>query len=293
MNINFIKNKKIKIGIIGGKLQGFEVAYLAKIENYDITIIDKKKFVISKLFSNKFICFDITKHLKKYLDIVNKMDYIIPTNENTKTLKFIFKHKDKLKCKLIFDFNSYWKSRSKKISKEIFKLLGFKTPLESPKNPPFIIKPIDQSGSIGVKLIKNNKQKFIIPKNYLVEQYIEGPIISLEIFGNGNIYNTSIETVVHIDEIYDCYKVTTYKENNYYRTIGLKIAKYINLNGIMDIEAIENNNNLYLLEIDARFPSQTPICVYHSSGMNLIKELISLKKNIVNNHYNLNNYCIV
>ena len=291
MNINLFKKKKIKIGIIGGKLQGFEVGYLAKIEKYNITVIDKRKFVIARIFANKFINFNIIKHLKKYLHIVNKLNYIIPTNENIQTLKFIFKHMDKVKCKILFDFNSFWKSQNKKISKEIFQILGFKTPLDNPRDPPFIIKPINKSGSIGVKLIEK-KSELILPKNYLVEQYIEGPIISLEVIGDGYNYYTGIETKIHIDNIFDCYKVTTSKKNDDYRNIGIKIAEYIKLNGIMDIEAIKNDNNFYLLEIDARFPSQTPICVYHSSGINLIKELISINKKKITNT-NFDNFCIV
>jgi 3-methylornithine--L-lysine ligase len=53
--------------------------------------------------------------------------------------------------------------------------------------------------------------------------------------------------------------------------IAVQIARSINLNGIMDVEVILNNNQLYVLEIDARLPSQTPTAVYHSSGINLLE----------------------
>jgi pyrrolysine biosynthesis protein PylC len=44
----------------------------------------------------------------------------------------------------------------------------------------------------------------------------------------------------------------------------------------MDIEVIVDleKGNLVVLEIDARFPSQTPIAVYHASGINLLNEWI-------------------
>ena len=41
----------------------------------------------------------------------------------------------------------------------------------------------------------------------------------------------------------------------------------------MDVEAISGPKGLKVIEIDARFPSQTPTVVYHSSGINLIELL--------------------
>jgi 3-methylornithine--L-lysine ligase len=45
------------------------------------------------------------------------------------------------------------------------------------------------------------------------------------------------------------------------------------LKGIMDVEAISGPKGLRVIEIDARFPSQTPTAVYYSSGINLIELL--------------------
>lgn len=292
MQIKKLIKKKINIGIIGGKLQGVEAAYLSKKAKCNITVIDKNKNCFAKIFANRTFIFDITKHLKKYLRIANKMDYLLPANENMKTLNFIEFNKKKVKCKILFDFKAYQISHNKKISKEVFKKLNLLTPKEKPENPPYIIKPIDKSGSEGVQLIKNTMEKNIL-NNYLIEQYIEGPIISLEVIGNKNNYKIGIETRIHIDNKYDCYKVTPLEINKQYREMGLKIAKYLNLNGIMDIEAIENENGIFILEIDARFPSQTPICVYHSSGINLIKEMFTKIKNEVKKENVIKNYCIV
>jgi pyrrolysine biosynthesis protein PylC len=41
----------------------------------------------------------------------------------------------------------------------------------------------------------------------------------------------------------------------------------------MDLEAIFSKGKFHLLEIDARFPSQTPMAVYWSTGINLLVEL--------------------
>lgn len=294
---NVFKKKKIKIGLIGGKLQGVEAAYLSKIENYFLVLIDKNRYAFAKIFADKFEVFDITKHIKKYYRIINKLDYLIPLNENKKTLRFIEKNKDKIKCKILFDFNAYNISQNKKESKVLFKKLGLLTPGDKPMDAPYFIKPNNKSGSCGARLVNNSKELTKIPKDYLIEKYIVGPIISLEIIGNRKEYYVGMETRIHIDEYYDCFRVTPLKCNEKYREIAIKVAKVLNLDGIMDIEAIEHGNELILLEIDARFPSQTPICVYHSSKINLITQLLK-KENLTldkNNYFEIkeNNYCIL
>jgi pyrrolysine biosynthesis protein PylC len=55
--------------------------------------------------------------------------------------------------------------------------------------------------------------------------------------------------------------------------ISLKIAEALPLQGLMDVEVIVHNNQLKVLEIDARLPSQTPTVVYWSSGINMLELL--------------------
>ncbi|MCA1786805.1 MAG: hypothetical protein LC657_12590, partial [Desulfobacteraceae bacterium] len=55
--------------------------------------------------------------------------------------------------------------------------------------------------------------------------------------------------------------------------MAVTLAKKIQLNGIMDVEVILHKEELKLLEIDARFPSQTPMAVYWSTGINMVELL--------------------
>jgi len=48
------------------------------------------------------------------------------------------------------------------------------------------------------------------------------------------------------------------------------------LNGIMDVEVILHKGTLKVLEIDARFPSQTPTAVYESTGINMLALLADM-----------------
>ena len=56
-----------------------------------------------------------------------------------------------------------------------------------------------------------------------------------------------------------------------FEDVGRKIARGLNLRGIMDVEAIVSHGAPKVLEIDARMPSQTPSAVYQSSGLNMVQ----------------------
>ena len=42
----------------------------------------------------------------------------------------------------------------------------------------------------------------------LIEEYVEGEVISLEVIGDGSHFAVVKETLIHIDETYDCHMVT-------------------------------------------------------------------------------------
>jgi pyrrolysine biosynthesis protein PylC len=54
---------------------------------------------------------------------------------------------------------------------------------------------------------------------------------------------------------------------------AVTLAEAVGLWGIMDVEAVLHDGQLKVLEIDARFPSQTPSAVYHSTGFNMVEAL--------------------
>jgi pyrrolysine biosynthesis protein PylC len=56
--------------------------------------------------------------------------------------------------------------------------------------------------------------------------------------------------------------------------LSRKMAAALQLTGIMDVEAVLHDGRLKVLEIDARFPSQTPITVYWSRGINMVDLLV-------------------
>ncbi|WP_445474156.1 3-methylornithine--L-lysine ligase PylC [Methanococcoides methylutens] len=262
------------ICLIGGKLQGFEVNYLARKAGMNVVLIDRNKKPLVRNIVDEFFCFDIVQEPERFIAISKDVDAIIPVNENLETLNFIRDISNKLDCPVLFDFDAYHISMDKKRSKEYFASIGIPTPDDRPSQPPYFVKPPCESSSIGTKIIYDESELEGIDPSMMIEEYLEGDVVSLEIIGDGEHFAVVKETKVHIDETYDCHMITPIDHDPEFRQISYQLAANLNLKGIMDVEAIASDRGLKVLEIDARFPSQTPTAVYHSSGINLVELLM-------------------
>ena len=150
---------------------------------------------------------------------------------------------------------------------------------------PIVVKPDGASGSTGVVVVENQIELDLalqkISGEVVIQQYLEGPSFSIEIIGCPGNYVTLQVTDLYMDREYDCSGVSAPTLLDSGKTIELHdqvlaIAEAISLHGIMDLEVILHDGKLKILEIDARFPSQTPITVYHSTGMNMVNMLVRL-----------------
>ncbi|MDK2891649.1 3-methylornithine--L-lysine ligase PylC [Methanohalophilus sp.] len=262
------------ICLIGGKLQGFEVAYLAHKAGMEVVLVDKNPRALIRNVVDYTFCFDITKEPSRLIELSREVSAIIPTNENLDTLLFLKRIVQELECPLLFDFEAYHVSMDKKRSKEYFASIGVPTPCDKPSKPPYFVKPPCMSSSIGARIIETEEELAQIGPEMLVEEYLTGSVISLEVVGYGDKYAIGQQTQVHIDDVYDCYKVTPMNTDEEFRDISYRLASNLNLKGIMDVEAIASPSGIRVIEIDARFPSQTPTVVYHSSGINLLTWLM-------------------
>ena len=116
------------------------------------------------------------------------------------------------------------------------------------------------------------------PDNMVIQEYIEGPSYSIEVVGRPGKYQVLRVTDLGMDKTYDCKRVTAptklpFHQIARFEEMALVIAEEIGLTGIMDVEVVLNDNELKLLEIDARLPSQTPMTVYWSTGINMVQML--------------------
>lgn len=275
MSLNQSWGARLKtICLIGGKLQGFEAAYLSKKAGMKVVLVDKNPQALIRNYADEFHCFDVIKEPEKLLELSKGVDALLPVNENLACIEFLSSLKEKLSCPLLFDFVAYRISRDKRKSKKYFASIGVPTPQDKPSEPPYFVKPPCESSSVGARVIYDEKELKALEPGMLLEEYVEGEVVSLEVIGDGKNFAVVKETQVHIDGTYDCHMVTPLPLDPSFRELSYSLAANLPLKGIMDVEAISGPKGLKVIEIDARFPSQTPTVVYHSSGINLIELLL-------------------
>lgn len=276
----------MRIGIVGGALQGMEAAYLAKKAGMTAVVIDRWPKAPAFSLADESEVVDVLD--PEAHTIIDDCDVILPANEDPETLRVLVKL-----CRggppLIFDPRSYRISRSKLLSNKLFRTLGVPMPAPWPEcGFPVVVKPSVQSGSVGVSRANNMSQlkdgierARRLGEGVVVQEFITGRSVSLEVIGNGSDAVPLVTTEVHLDEDFDCKMVTSPPERLNFdeealRDAGIEIARSLRLHGIMDVEAIVDKGAPKVIEIDARIPSQTPSAVYHSHGINMVEALAEL-----------------
>ena len=272
----------MRVVVVGGKLQGLEVVYLAKRAGWEVILVDKDVWVPAAELCDRFYSIDVTK-VGEWISFLKDIDLIIPALENQAALESLVRSAKSANVPLVFDEDAYAISSSKIKSNKLFERIGIPTPIAWPEcGFPLIVKPSGASGSEGVVKLESSQEFHSLfekgIKDWVIEEYLEGPSFSLEIIGFSGVYKVLQITELHMDQVYDCKRVMgsvnlSDQLREEFEQIALHLAKSLNLNGIMDVEVILHQGHLKVLEIDARFPSQTPIAVYHATGINMIEIL--------------------
>lgn len=275
------------IAFIGGGLQGVEAAYLSKKAGFEILMVDKRPDPPAKGLAQIFVQADVTR-FHQVPDFMKKAALILPALENDKALAILDLWQQQGTIPVCFDLKAYGISSSKLLSNRLFARLDIPRPAAWPLcGFPLILKPSTGSGSIGVAIIPSREQwppnldPNIDPGQWVIEEYIQGPSYSLEIIGSPGRYETLTVTEIFVDEHYDCRQVMAPAEIDpdlvqRFEQSARTIADTMGLTGIMDFEVILHQGQLKMLEIDARFPSQTPMAVYAATGKNMIEMLADL-----------------
>ena len=275
------------VGIVGGKLQGLEAAYLVKKQGWKSVLIDRNLHVPATFLADTFRYGDVSKDTS-LTEVLRGVDVIIPALENVHALEILEKHAAKHNIPFVHDTHAYGVTSSKTKSNDFMEKRGVSIPRSWPQcGFPVVVKPDGLSGSSGVYRCTDSEELRRMlyesdgAENHVVQEFIEGPTISLEILGDGNRYVPLQVTDLAVDKGFDCKRVTAPSvldddiQRRFYE-IGRAIARAINLRGIMDVEAIYDGETLNVLEIDARLPSQTPVSVYHSLGINMVELLVRM-----------------
>ena len=273
------------VAVAGGNLQGVEVAYLARKAGWDVLVVDKNPEAPASGMCHWFVHQDLREeqHLGA---LFAKADLLIPALENDAALASLARCARTNDIPFAFDPAAYAVSSSKQTSDSLFVRSGIPVPLSWPDcSLPVIVKPSRASGSEDISIFHDREavDNFLKQSQgeWVAQAYMQGPTYSLEVLGRNGDYLLPQVTDLHMDEQYDCRAVTapTLLAPGLvaaFEKLSLEIAQLIELNGLMDVEVVASNGELRVLEIDARFPSQTPTAVYHSTGFNMVEALGNL-----------------
>jgi len=272
----------MRVGVIGGKLQGVEAAYLARKAGWHVTVVDRRVNVPAAGLCDRFAQWDVSaaNDLGRALDGV---DLVIPALENDAALACLIRWTRDNKIPFAFDPAAYGISSSKIESNRLFARAGVATPLAWPGcGFPVVAKPSAGSGSDGVQVFHDSQS---LPahikqsdEQWVVQEFVPGPSYSLEVIGRPGQYIPQQVTDLAMNPGYDCKRVLAPTDLTHtlvrdFEQIAVTLAGELDLKGLMDVEAVLHQDTLKILEIDARLPSQTPTAVYWSRNINLVELL--------------------
>jgi len=272
----------MRVGVIGGKLQGVEAAYLARKAGWHVIVVDRRADVPALGLCDRFVQWDVSaaNDLGRALDGV---DLVIPALENDAALACLNRWTRDNKIPFAFDPAAYGISSSKIKSNRLFARAGVATPLAWPGcGFPVVAKPSAGSGSDGVRVFHDPQSLPVhrtkSTERWVVQEFVPGPTYSLEVIGRPGKYVSLQVTDLAMDPGYDCKRVVAPTDLTQtlvrdFEKISVTLADELNLNGLMDVEVVLHKDTLKVLEIDARLPSQTPTAVYWSRNINMVELL--------------------
>lgn len=274
----------MKVLILGGRLQGVELAYLATKAGWQATVVDRDPLAPASGLCDRFVVLDLNDS-QALQALMREADFVVPAIEEKHLLDLIASNAQMVGTRCAYDRKAYTLSSSKIDSDALFAQLGVPAPLPWPQcGFPLTVKPSGASGSKGVRLIEDAshfeqwRQRTPQSHQWVKQEFLDGPSYSIEVVGARGAYRSFAITELEMDGGYDCKRVLAPVAlppplEAAFRGTALTLAETLQLEGIMDVEVILHQGQLKVLEIDARFPSQTPTAVYHSSGINLLTVL--------------------
>lgn len=279
----------MRIGIVGGALQGMEAVYLSKRAGFETLVVDHRDDAPALSLCDIPVVVDVLADPERTFEALSSCDAVIPACEEIDVLECLdrmFSGKD---IPLMFDMHAYEISCSKTRSNEIMGSIGVPLPGRWPEcGFPVIVKPSGQSGSIGVSVAfdrdgvdRGSEIVKGLGDEPVIQEFVHGKSVSIEVIGNGDTAESYVTTEVVLDSNYDCKMVRcgpdilSDADEALFGIYGKETAEKIGLRGLMDVEAILTPKGLRVLEIDARIPSQTPAAIEAATGVNLLSELVS------------------
>ncbi len=303
----------MRLLVVGGKLQGTEALYLASKAGYETILVDHSPECPAAGLADRVVAADVTADERITRSLVAACDAVLPACEDAGTLEWLAERLPGWGVPLLFDRAAYRVTRSKTLSRDLFDALDVPRPRSWPDcGFPVIVKPDAGSGSQGVAtagdetmLADARRNLKVRGQSAVVEEFVSGPSLSLEVVALAGQAVTLQVTGLEFDTVYDCKRVVApvgvassppharqhakvrsghwqpaveQGVGEHFAELGRRLARGLSLNGVMDVEVIvRDRQELVVLEVDARLPSQTPTAVLWSSGQNMVEALVDMR----------------
>jgi pyrrolysine biosynthesis protein PylC len=277
----------VRLAIVGGRLQGTEAVYLADKAGYETVLIDRRPAPPAAGLADYHYVLDVVAEPGTARALLGACDAVLPACEDDVTLAWLAEQVPALGVPLLFDPAAYAVSSSKLRSNELFARLGVPRPRRWPEcGLPAVVKPSTASGSFGVTVVDSEEALATARKTLesdghevVVEEYVAGPSLSLEVVRSGGDTAVLLPTALEFDAVLDCKRVSAPVNADpatlaAFSETTLRLAEGIDLQGIMDVEVMVGDRGPQVIEIDARLPSQTPTAVLHACDVNIVKLLV-------------------
>jgi 3-methylornithine--L-lysine ligase len=278
----------VRLLVVGGKLQGTEAVYLAAKAGHETVLVDRREGPPASGLADRFVVADIIADEDRARLLARSCDAVLPACEDLATLTWLAERAPGWDVPLLFDLDAYLVSQSKVASRRLFAELEVPRPAAWPEcGFPAVVKPDAASGSEGVRVVTCDKELReacasleSAGHEVVVEEYVAGPSLSLEVLAWGGRVAPLQVTGLEFDVAYDCKRVVAPVGDVQAGTLAafdaaaVRLGEGLRLNGLMDVEVMVRDGEPKVLEIDARLPSQTPTAVLWSSGVNMVDALI-------------------
>lgn len=265
-----------------------EIAILAKTAGIYTVLIDKDKITPASGLCEENYVFDVREKEPALLAILKNVDIVIPAVEQKSVLEAIEDMCREIGLKVAFDFTAYDVTSSRVradflIKEEKFPHLTYYPDAE----PPFVLKPAVGNRRRSIKRVDTIEElEFLMsrkdsPESWIAQEYTEGPVFSVEVVGRPGNYNAFEITRLHINSDFDCGLVDCpvtleADEKESLMNNAILLAEKLQLTGMMSVEAVSHEGELKIMEINAIFPTQTPMSIFYSTGINLLVELLKV-----------------
>jgi pyrrolysine biosynthesis protein PylC len=256
---------------------------------WETRLVDRKSAPPAKSLAGSFFTADLeTMPEAELMELLEGFDAVLPALEDALVIERLSKLSASGKIPVLaIDPRAYKISSSKRLSKSVFRKLGLKAAADYGPGAigPLVVKPDGLSGSRGLLYFENSEAlEKAIPgaaerEDLMIEAFLPGPQYSIEVAARQGRARAYQATKLEMDEKTGCRRVEapsdlSGEQERQFARMAEAIALEIGLTGLMDLEAVLTSEGLFLLEIDARLPSQTPTAVWRSTGVNLLVELV-------------------